>query len=45
MSDYHFKLAMIEGDFVWNKQPDTADFFHHPRRRDWLLHLRDGDVR
>jgi mannose-6-phosphate isomerase-like protein (cupin superfamily) len=27
MNDYHFKLARVEGDFVWHSHPETDEAF------------------
>ena len=27
MNDYHFKLAKIEGEFVWHSHPETDEVF------------------
>jgi mannose-6-phosphate isomerase-like protein (cupin superfamily) len=27
MNDYHFKLAKIQGDFVWHSHPETDEAF------------------
>jgi len=27
MNDYHFKLARIQGDFIWHKHEDTDEVF------------------
>ncbi|MCB0192962.1 MAG: cupin domain-containing protein [Anaerolineae bacterium] len=27
MNDYHFKLAKIQGDFVWHNHPETDEVF------------------
>jgi len=43
MNDYHFKLARIEGDFVWHKHADTDEVFII-LDGEMVLHLRDGDV-
>jgi mannose-6-phosphate isomerase-like protein (cupin superfamily) len=44
MNDYHFKLAKVEGEFVWHNHPETDEVF-------LILHgqleiqFRDGSVR
>src|SRR6266850_2783786 len=43
MNDYHFKLARIEGAFVWHKHADTDEVFII-LDGEMVLHLRDGDV-
>ena len=27
LNDYHFKLAKVQGDFVWHSHPDTDEVF------------------
>ena len=27
MNDYHFKIAKIQGDFVWHRHPETDEAF------------------
>ncbi len=27
MNDYHFKLARIQGEFIWHSHPDTDEVF------------------
>lgn len=27
MNDYHFKLAKIQGEFIWHSHPDTDEVF------------------
>jgi mannose-6-phosphate isomerase-like protein (cupin superfamily) len=27
MNDYHFKLAKLQGEFVWHNHPDTDEVF------------------
>jgi len=43
MNDYHFKLARIEGEFIWHKHTDTDEVFI-VLDGEMILHLRDGDV-
>ena len=44
MNDYHFKLAKLEGDFIWHAHPDTDEVF---MVLEGELHIdfRDGGVR
>jgi len=44
MNDYQFKLAKIEGDFVWHAHPDTDETFV-VLEGEMLIELRDGSVR
>jgi mannose-6-phosphate isomerase-like protein (cupin superfamily) len=50
MNDYQFKLAKIEGDFVWHSHADTDETFivfsGHLRIdfRDGAVHLSPGDL-
>lgn len=44
MNDYHFKLAKIEGEFIWHAHADTDEVFI-VLDGEMVLHLRDGDVR
>jgi mannose-6-phosphate isomerase-like protein (cupin superfamily) len=43
LNDYHFKLAKIQGEFVWHSHPETDEAFIvlHGRLR---ILLRDGEV-
>jgi mannose-6-phosphate isomerase-like protein (cupin superfamily) len=43
MNDYQFKIAKLEGDFVWHRHPDTDETFVV---LDGLLRIdfRDGSV-
>lgn len=50
LNDYHFKLAKIEGDFVWHAHADTDEAFLvlqgeiEIELRDRTLHLGEGDL-
>lgn len=43
MNDYQFKLARLQGDFVWHHHPDTDEVFIVLRGQ-MTIHLRDGSV-
>lgn len=43
MNDYHFKLAKIEGEFVWHTHPETDEVFI-VLRGPLELRFRDGHV-
>jgi mannose-6-phosphate isomerase-like protein (cupin superfamily) len=44
MNDYAFKLAKLEGEFVWHSHADTDEVFIVVAG-EMTIHLRDGDVR
>ena len=43
MNDYHFKLAKVEGEFIWHDHPETDEVFLvvHGKLE---IQLRDGSV-
>ena len=43
LNDYHFKIARIEGEFVWHSHPDTDEAFLVIEGR-LRLDFRDGAV-
>jgi mannose-6-phosphate isomerase-like protein (cupin superfamily) len=43
MNDYQFKLAKIEGDFVWHDHPDTDETFIVLSGK-MMIAFRDGQV-
>jgi len=43
MNDYQFKLAKLEGEFVWHKHPDTDEVFM-VIEGELDIELRDGTV-
>jgi len=43
MNDYHFKLAKIEGEFVWHDHPETDEMFLVVKGQ-LEIYLRDGVV-
>ena len=43
MNDYHFKLAKVQGEFVWHDHPDTDEMFLVIKGQ-LDIHLRDGVV-
>ncbi len=50
MNDYHFKLAKIEGEFVWHSHPETDEVFividgeFEMQLRNGSLTLRAGEM-
>ena len=43
MNDYHFKLAKVQGEFIWHDHPETDEVFLVLKGR-LEIHLRDGVV-
>jgi len=43
MNDYHFKIARVEGEFVWHDHPETDEVFIVLQGQ-LELQLRDGSV-
>jgi mannose-6-phosphate isomerase-like protein (cupin superfamily) len=43
MNDYHFKLAKVQGEFIWHDHPETDEVFLVVHGR-LVIHLRDGVV-
>lgn len=43
MNDYQFKLAKIEGEFVWHSHPETDETFLVVSG-EMVIALRDGEV-
>ena len=43
MNDYEFKIAKVEGDFVWHSHPDTDETFL-VLDGELLIEFRDGRV-
>lgn len=43
MNDYHFKLAKVQGEFVWHDHPGTDEVFLVVKGR-LEIHFRDGMV-
>lgn len=43
LNDYQFKVAKIEGDFVWHNHPDTDEAFYI-LEGELRIDLRDGSV-
>jgi mannose-6-phosphate isomerase-like protein (cupin superfamily) len=43
MNDYHFKLAKIQGEFIWHSHPETDEVFI-VIQGSMQIHLRDGVV-
>lgn len=43
MNDYHFKLAKIQGEFVWHSHAETDETFIVVAG-EMVIALRDGDV-
>ena len=50
MNDYHFKLAKVQGEFVWHDHPDTDEVFLVVKGlleihfRDGLVALNEGEM-
>ena len=50
MNDYHFKLAKIQGKFVWHSHPDTDEVFIviagslKIHLRDEVIKLNEGEM-
>lgn len=50
MNDYHFKLAKVQGEFVWHDHPETDEVFLVVKGkldihfRDGLVTLNEGDL-
>jgi len=43
MNDYHFKLAKVQGEFIWHDHPETDEMFLVLKGQ-LEIHLRDGVV-
>ncbi len=43
LNDYHFKIAKIQGDFVWHSHPETDEVFLVVEGS-LVIHLRDGEL-
>jgi mannose-6-phosphate isomerase-like protein (cupin superfamily) len=43
LNDYHFKIAKIQGEFIWHSHPETDEVFLVVDGR-LTIHLRDGDL-
>ena len=43
MNDYHFKIAKIQGEFVWHSHPETDEVFI-VIDGEFELQLRDGSL-
>src|SRR5512133_2518183 len=43
MNDYHFKLAKVQGEFVWHDHPETDEVFLVVMGQ-LEIHFRDGKV-
>ena len=50
MNDYHFKIAKIQGEFVWHKHENTDEAFivvageMRIEFRDGVVHLKTGEM-
>lgn len=44
LNDYHFKVARLEGEFIWHDHPDTDEAFLVLEGRLWI-DLPDGSVK
>ena len=43
MNDYQFKIARLEGEFVWHRHSDTDETFI-VLEGELVIHFRDGEV-
>ena len=43
MNDYHFKLAKVQGEFVWHDHPETDEVFLVVKGQ-LAIHFRDGKI-
>ena len=43
MNDYHFKMAKVQGEFVWHDHPETDEVFLVVKGQ-LEIHFRDGKV-
>ena len=43
MNDYHFKLAKVQGEFIWHDHPETDEVFLVVKGQ-LEIHIRDGKV-
>lgn len=43
MNDYHFKLAKVQGEFVWHDHPETDEVFLVVKGK-LDIHFRDGMI-
>jgi mannose-6-phosphate isomerase-like protein (cupin superfamily) len=43
MNDYHFKIAKIQGDFVWHSHPETDETFIVVHGK-MMIEFRDGVI-
>ncbi len=43
MNDYHFKLAKVQGEFIWHNHPETDEVFLVIKGSLQIL-FRDGEV-
>lgn len=43
LNDYHFKIAKIEGEFVWHSHPETDEVFI-VINGEFEMQLRDGNL-
>lgn len=50
MNDYHFKLAKIQGEFIWHSHPETDEVFivisgeMEIHLRDAVVQLKEGEM-
>ena len=43
LNDYHFKIAKIQGEFIWHSHPETDEVFLVVEG-DLTIHLREGEL-
>jgi mannose-6-phosphate isomerase-like protein (cupin superfamily) len=50
MNDYHFKLAKIQGEFIWHQHPETDEVFYVVKGemriefREQMVRLSEGEL-
>ena len=44
LNDYHFKIAKIQGEFVWHSHPETDEVFIVVDG-EMVIHLREEDLK
>jgi mannose-6-phosphate isomerase-like protein (cupin superfamily) len=44
LNDYHFKIAKIEGEFVWHSHPETDEVFLVVEG-ELVIHLREAELK
>ena len=44
LNEYHFKIAKIQGEFVWHSHPETDEVFLVVDG-EMIIHLREGELK